>query len=313
VKKSEREIFLAMVIKLYYVDNKDQKEIARLTGISQAKVSRMLQEAREKGMVEIRVVDYNPRNCQLEEALVAKYGLAEAAVIKAIRNPQKILHYKNIGYFAAPVIDKLIRANSIVCVAAGRHIAYVVQELKPRRLTGVSVLQTMGSVWPTSNEYDAIEICRKLAENYGAMSYRLQAPAIAPSRQARDIFVQHSQIQSVLAMMNRATVAIVGVGAPEDSVFLDGNFLKMQDINELHKKGVVGEICGNFYDENGDECDTPYKGCVIGMSLEQLKNTPAVVAVTSGLNRVKAIKGGIKGGYIKTLITDDETAEKLLE
>jgi hypothetical protein len=33
-------------------------------------------------------------------------------------------------------------------------------------MAGVSVLQTMGSVWPTVNEYDAIEICRKLAENY---------------------------------------------------------------------------------------------------------------------------------------------------
>jgi DNA-binding transcriptional regulator LsrR (DeoR family) len=55
------------------------------------------------------------------------------------------------------------------------------------------------------------------------------------------------------------------------------------------------------------------KGCVIGMSLEQLKNTPVVVAVTSGINRVEAIQGAIKGGYIKTLITDDETAEKLLE
>ncbi|MCE5341182.1 MAG: hypothetical protein LLF92_08675 [Planctomycetaceae bacterium] len=26
-----------------------------------------------------------------------------------------------------------------------------------------------------------------------------------------------------------------------------------------------------------------------------------------------SIKGAIKGGYIKTLITDDQTAEKLLE
>ena len=313
MKKNEREIFLAMVIKLYYVDNKDQKDIAKLTGISQAKVSRMLLEAREKGMVEIKVVDYSPRNSKLEEELVAKYGLTEVAVIKTIRNPQKILHYKNIGYFAAPIIDRLVRANSMICVAAGRHIAYVVQELKKRPLSGISILQTMGSVWPTVNEYDAAEIGRKLAEIYEGRFYQLQTPAIASSPQEREIFVKHSQIKSVLAMMNKITLAIIGIGVPEDSVFLDGNFLKYQDIGELKKKGVVGEICGIFYDENGKECDTPYKDCVIGISLEQLKNTPSVVAVTSGENRVPAIKGAIKGGYIKTLITDDETAEKLLE
>jgi DNA-binding transcriptional regulator LsrR (DeoR family) len=39
-------------------------------------------------------------------------------------------------------------------------------------------------------------------------------------------------------MMSKASVAIIGIGAPEDSVFLDGNFLKIQDIGELRRKGV---------------------------------------------------------------------------
>jgi DNA-binding transcriptional regulator LsrR (DeoR family) len=302
-----------MVIKLYYIDNKDQKDIAKLTGISQAKVSRLLLEAREKGMVEIKVNDYSPRNQSLEKELVEKYGLSEAAVIKTIKNPHKILHYKNIGYFAAPIVDRMVRANSLICVAAGRHIAYIVEEMRKRPLSGVSVLQTMGSVGPTANEYDAVEIGRKLAAVYNGRFYQLQTPAITSNPQEKDVFVRHSQIKSVLAMMGKATLAIIGVGVPEDSVFLDGHFLKLQDIAELKKKGVVGEICGRFYDENGNECDTHFKDCVIGMSLEQLKDVPVVIAITSGINRVPAIKAGIKGGYIKVLITDNETAEELLK
>lgn len=235
MKKDERDIFLAMVIKLYYTDYKDQKDIAKLTGISQAKVSRLLHEAREKGMVEIKVSDYSPRDRKLEEGLVKKYNFTEAAVIKTIKNQQKQLHYKNISYFSAPIIDSLIRANSIICIAAGRHIAYLVHELKKRPVANISVLQTMGSIGPTVNEYDAAEIGRKLAAVYGGRFYQLQTPAITSSPEEKEIFVKHSQIKSVLSMMNRATLAIIGVGVPEDSVFLDGNFLKIQDISELKK------------------------------------------------------------------------------
>ena len=313
MKKADREVFLGMVIKLYYIDNKDQKDIAKLVGISQAKVSRLLMEARERGMVEIKVTDYSPRNPKLEKELTEKYHLDGTAVIKTVKSPKPVFHYKNIGYFAAPVVDKLVRANSLICVAAGRHIAYLVQELRKRPLPGVSVLQTMGSVGPTVNEYDAVEIARKLAEVYSGRFYQLQTPAITSSPKEKEIFVKHSQIKSVLTMMNKATLAIIGIGLPEDSVFLDGNFLKPQDISELSKKGVVGEICGRFFDENGKECDTHFKDCVIGMTLEQLRNTPVVVTVTSGIKRAPAIKAAIKGGYVKVLITDNETAEELLK
>ncbi|MFM1746963.1 MAG: hypothetical protein RLZZ188_629, partial [Verrucomicrobiota bacterium] len=57
---------LRMLARLYYVDGLGQLEVARLAKVSQAKVSRLLALARERGIVRITVADYDPRHPELE-------------------------------------------------------------------------------------------------------------------------------------------------------------------------------------------------------------------------------------------------------
>ena len=66
---TERTELLARVAHLYYEDSLTQDEIARRVGTSRSTVSRMVQEAREAGVVEI-VVHYPWKTVpELEETL----------------------------------------------------------------------------------------------------------------------------------------------------------------------------------------------------------------------------------------------------
>ena len=56
--------------------------------------------------------------------------------------------------------------------------------------------------------------------------------------------------------MNNAHIALVGIGVLSDSVFIDRGFLKPDDAYRLEQIGVTGEICGRFYNEQGQECET---------------------------------------------------------
>lgn len=302
-----------MIVKMYYIDHKGQKDIAKLTGISQAKVSRLLAEARDLGMVQVKVGHYEPRNTELEEKVASRFGLKTVAVIRTWEKQQPEIHLKNIGYFGAPIVVEMIRPNNTICISAGRHIAYLVSEMAFQHVAGISVLQTMGSVGATVTDYDAIEVGRRFANKLGARFYQLQAPAIAATPQERDVFVGHDQIKSVLKMMKKAQMAIVGIGAPKDSIFLEKNFLKPKDIACLEEQKVVGEICGRFFNASGSQPQTKYKDCVIGITLEQLKKIPEVIGVTSGVHRAKAVTASIQAGLIKSLITDEETATALFE
>jgi len=83
-------------------------------------------------------------------------------------------------------------------------------------------------------------------------------------------------------------------------------------IRELERAGAVGEVCGRFIDENGNECATAWRDRVIGVRVEQLRNIPHVVGVVSGNDRSHAILAAIKGKIIKALVIDEVGAATLL-
>ena len=51
----------------------------------------------------------------------------------------------------------------------------------------------------------------------------------------------------------------------------------------------------------------------MGITIEDLLNTPIRIGIAYGLEKVKAIRGAIKGKLINVLITDDKTAKEVLE
>ncbi len=312
MKKEDKSVFMAMIVKLYYIDHKGQVEIAKMLNISQAKVSRLLAEARQCGMVQVQVGHYEPRNKDLEQEITKALGIRDVTVIRSWNKQSQEVHYKNIGYFAAPFVAQMIKPESTICISAGRHIAHLVSEFPQEEIRGTSVIQTMGSVGHSLNYYDAAELGRKLSSRIRGSFYQLQAPAIATSPTERDLFMKHPLIESVLKRMNKVDVAIVGIGTPKDSVFIEKKVIKGEDVKTLEAQQVIGEICGRFYDINGTAKNTKYSECVIGITLEQLRKIPQVVGITSGAHRAAAIRGAIAGNIIKALVTDEETAEALL-
>ena len=51
----DRTSLLADVAEMYYLEQKNQAEIAKAVGVTRSMISRMLTEARESGIVEIRI------------------------------------------------------------------------------------------------------------------------------------------------------------------------------------------------------------------------------------------------------------------
>ena len=303
---------LSLVATLYYVDNQSQKDVAEIAGVSQAGVSRLLAEARNRGIVQITVGDYQPRAQDLEKQLRTQLKLNHVVVVKRIIGRQHALHRRALGYFAAPIIQQMVRPDSVVCIAAGRQIANVVSQMKPHPVPGVSVLQTMGGIGTMVDQHDAIELARKLADLWGGQLHQLHTPAIADDPRSRAVFMSHQQIRTILAMMDQAKLALVGIGGISDSLFVERHVLQPPDIKRLEQKGVVGEICGRFFDAQGNECQTVYRDRVISISLEQLRAAPEVVAVSAGTNRAAGIRAAAQGKLIKSLITDDQTAAAIL-
>ncbi len=87
--------------------------------------------------------------------------------------------------------------------------------------------------------------------------------------------------------------------------------MTMNELTFIKHQYAVGDILGQFYDQNGKIIDLPHHKKLIGTDLKSLRSLN-VIAVAAGEKKIDAIYGALKGKDITTLITDEATAISLL-
>ena len=303
-----------LAARLYYIDELDQNKVAELVGVSRSNVSRLLAKARKKGIVRISVDEYETRNKELELRLTEHFNLHHAIVVRVPEGADAAHTRRTIGYFGAPAVQEIIRNATTLGVAGGRTIQELVYYLSPDSgPRGVMVVQLMGNVGSHVTPVDAIEISRTLASRLGGTYCMLDAPAFAPDTAARQIYISHEHIRTVWQLYGVMQAALIGVGSLVDSVFIDRGMVTPRDIQGLREQGIVGEICGRFYDQDGRECPSQFRDRVISIGLDELRDKPEVIGVTHGSHRAAAVRAAIRGGIIKSLVIDEIGARALLE
>ncbi|HYD83585.1 MAG TPA: sugar-binding domain-containing protein, partial [Opitutus sp.] len=250
---------LRLAARLYYIDGLGQADVAKFVKVSQAKVSRLLALARERGIVRITVADYEPRQAELEAQLRAQLGLATVIVIKAIEELPSVDLRRSVGHFASTAVEALIQPRDIVAIAGGRTIHELVHHLSEVRNKALTVIQAMGSVDSNVSAFDAQEVGRVMAQRLGGVFLSLNAPAYIPDKRTRDALLKLAQVNEVHEQLSRATFALVGLGTLDNSVFVERGVLEPADVAELRAAGAVGEVCGRFFDQDGEECDTAWR------------------------------------------------------
>jgi deoxyribonucleoside regulator len=305
---------LLLVACLYYVDGLSQEDVARMANVSQAKISRLLAKARERGIVHISVDKYDPRDRRLEAQLEKSMGLRKAIVIKTQEGlPLQELR-QSVAHFAAPWVSTLIRSGDILALAGGRCMQRLVNAMYPAHQTsGLTVVQAMGNMHANVGPYDALELGRIIAQRWDGTFLTLNLPALLPDPNTRKTFLALEPIRVAVERLHNVRIALVGVGTPEHSVFVERGTLYEKDMRHLRKAGAMGEICGRFFDRQGNECNTPYRDRVVSIEFESLKKADEVVAMVAGSDRSEAISSALRGGLIKSLIIDRAGAVALLE
>ena len=308
---SDEQLILAA--RLYFLDGLPQAEIGKLVNVSQAKVSRMLALARERGLVRITVPDYDPRNAALEDKLRCGLGI-EAIVIRSISGLKTEDLRQAIGYFAAPVLGDWIKAARSVAIAGGRTIQALIEQIKqPQSPNQVELIQAMGNIDSSPGPYDAVELARKLAERWQGTFLTLNSPAILPDTETCARFLGLEQIRQVMGRLAKADLALVGVGTLSNSVFVERNILGPRDVNTLKAAGAVGEILGRFYDAAGRECATDFRERVVSLGLRKLRRRiPKRVGVVAGADRTDGILAAVRGGLLNAIMIDESGAQALL-
>jgi len=310
---TDRAELLAQVASLYYEDDLTQGEIARRVGTSRSTVSRMLQEARDAGVVEI-TVHYPWRTVpQLEDALRMRFGLCQARVLLGRECTYEEI-VRGLGALAARYVEGVVHADTVLGISWGLAVHSTVRALRPERRLPITVVQMVGAVGEGDPLIDGPDLARLLAGVYGGQYRYLHAPLIVEDLRARDVLLQEPRIRETLELARRADVALVGIGAPHAAVYslLRAGYVDRGAIAGLLAQGVAGDVCARHYDAQGRELDIDLNRRIVGIELEALHDVGQVVGVAGGEAKAGAIVGALRGGHVDVLVTDDAAARKIL-
>ncbi|MBW7884350.1 MAG: sugar-binding transcriptional regulator, partial [Caldilineaceae bacterium] len=312
---SEHEDMLAMVASLYYKIHQSQAQIAERLGVSTSKVSRLLKEAWDRGVIEVQIRTPMPRDFSLEQELIERFGLRDACVLETKPDADEGTLLAATGQLASIYLQRVIPhlvSGSSIGVAWGTGVHATVSALPDNLGRQIDVVQLMGGVGALV--VDGPDLARMVAAKLGGRHYDLHAPVLVEQPDVRDIFLNEPTLRDDIRRARGVQIAITGVGSVDEkaSSFLRAGLLTRSDLARLRSLGAVGETVGRFFDAHG-RCDgIEINRRVIGIELEDLHSIPQVVAVARGLAKVPAILGALRGRYLTVLATDDVTARAVL-
>ncbi len=312
-KRQDQQLML-QAARLYYEENHTQDEIARALKTSRPMVSRLLQQARAEGIVQIKIVDPRSRHSVVEKELLAAFPLTEVIVV-ATEGDADDHARQRIGQAAAHYLERTLQNGDVLGVGWGRSLYEVVSALEPHRKARLTAVPLIGGLGQISPVFQVHELARLLAEAFDGTWHNLYFPALAESDEIAARLLRSVDGKQVTALWQNLSVALVGIGNVDFSAemqMLFVNYLDAATQARLRDARAVGDICVRFFDINGKPCPDTVTG-IVGISLKQLKQTRRVIGVAGGVSKAEAILGALRGHYIDILITDDSAAKRVLE
>lgn len=295
---------------LYYEFGLNQEEISRELGVSRPQVSRLLARARSEGFVRVEVRNPQSRAGELAARLIPALGLKDAVVVPAVSTGHA-LRSRAIGIAGARYLEAHLPRGARVGMGRGETAYHLVHALAP--VAGkLQVVPLNGGLGEADAYYQSNELARVAAERLGGECHFLYCPAVADSGELRTAFLSDSGVAQAVALWDELDWAVVGIGSvdtPHNPAF--GEYVRSTLLEGSGEP--AGDVCLHFLDPAGRHCPTWRDPLLIGISLEQLRRTSDVLAVAGGPYKVAAILGAVRAGVVKRLVTDEQTAEGLLE
>ena len=315
-KKSvqDRASLLADVAEMYYLEEKNQAEIAKTIGVTRSMVSRMLTEARESGIVDIRIQRPLHSDLELESALKAKFGLKDVfVVITSYRSGERLT--RTLGNAGARMLARYLAPQRTLGLAWGTSISATVDAFEAVESMPIKVVQLVGAMGARNMEYDGHDLVSRIAEKLGGEAYYLNAPYLSQSAEVAKALLETKSIRETINIGRKADVVLLGVGttSPEYSSFYLAGYVTRRELDDLRKAGAIGDVCGLHFDVNGQPACDDFCERLVSIRRQDLLSIPIRLGVAGGDGKAEAILGALRIKYVNVLVIDSITARKVLE
>jgi len=312
-----RRQLLAEIATLYYKEKKTQSQIGRRLGYSRSAISRLLTEAELQGIVEITIKYPLLRDTLLERRLKEKYHLEAAFVVDSGQSSYSDT-LQMVGRMGAFFLEQFLKDEMVVGIGWGTSLSEMVNSLPFLPLSGVRVVQVIGSVGGKSNPHvDGPGLAANLASKINADYQILHSPLFLDSENACKTLKAQKQITETINAGYESNAVLLGIGTVEvdplySSIYRSG-FMSEEEILDVRKRGGLVNFCGVILDHQGQVMDIEVNHRTMAADLNRLRsNGCKLIGIAAGEKKSSAIESVLNGNWLNVLITDNAAVHPIL-
>lgn len=293
----EKQKKLAYVARRYYLDDWKQSDIAKELGVSRPLVSRMLAEAREHGVVEIRIHDPAARQGQLVEQLRRSTSIRDGVLVEDGQDDDATNQLLSQG--AVQLLWQL--RSRRLGIGWGHLIGQLVTWLEAHPQLGSTVTDIcplVGNASIPARNYQSNENVRLIAQQLGAAPHFIYLPALPDSVEEKQLLCSSEIYRQIQAQWDKMDTALVNIGNyPSSPDF--ASLVRYGDL--LQQEHTCGRLLVYYFNPQGKVIQSE-QDFAIQIPLEQLSRCPNIIGVCSANTSVRALQGALKTGLFTHLV-----------
>ncbi|MBQ6502399.1 MAG: sugar-binding transcriptional regulator [Flexilinea sp.] len=302
-RASYEEELMAKIAWYYYIDNLTQQQIADQLGIPRLRVIKLLEKARQFGIVQFKISESNAHT-EMENIIARHFGLKDVFIVPAaagLKNRNEAL-----AQAAAIYISNRIPDNAYINIGYGDTTCRILNHLANNSSTRISVVSLTGGVnYYLPNTFSSV---------FNARLFLTPAPFVMSNKEMVEAICNEPAVREIAEMVPLSTMTIVGIGGIDDNAtVVSSGIMSPKDLRYLAMQGAVGDVLCHFLDINGKPVESPIDDRLISTPLGVLAAQNNVIGVAGGENKVNAIIGALNGNFLDILITDRDTAELIIK
>ena len=289
----------------YYFENMTQQAIADRLSISRMRVIKLLENARQTGVIQFRLRSDGVGVMEQSQQLMDQYHLKDVFLIPET-SPGETHPNESIARAGAMYIADRLGDDACISVGYGDTLSRTINHLATMVQSPVTCISLTGGV----SNY----LPNTRSNVFNAKLYLMPAPLLASSAEMASAMREEKSVSEIIRMSDLSSFTLVGIGAlGENATIFHSGLLGPTDMFYLKMNHAVGDVLGHFIDQDGNLIHTPIEDRLISTPLDKLKKTSNVIGLAAGQEKIEAIRAVLRGGYLDILITDEATANLLLK
>jgi|TARA_B110000971_G_scaffold221606_1_gene269440 DNA-binding transcriptional regulator LsrR (DeoR family) len=294
------------------VEGMTQSEAAKRYGVTRLRVNKALAEARRRGILRVSVDSVFAAAAPLEWELEHKFRLMRVIVVPSPQVSTSVTPLVAAGLGAH--LGDLLKGKTVTRfgMSWGNTLNLATRHMQPLDRPDLEVVSMMGGV-SRGSDVNGFEITTRLADLCNAQHSLFPAPLYAGSPESQALFMEQDVIAEMLTKIRSCDAIALATGDLHTSLLVRDALPKTVEPAELMAMGGVGDITGHILNAAGELLDHPLNRQVIGLTLDEMAQIKNVILAAGGIHKVPVIGAALKRGFVDTLVTDENTAQALLE